>query len=95
MLAVTEEPTVMSCQTTVGGSSQSSSVPCLNESNLEFINFVPAQINVTWETMYLDPNPVPRRPAYVTGFDVGLARLYAVANLFRAASKLYYMASFL
>lgn len=87
-LAVTEEPAVITCQTTVGGSGRSVSALCLNESNLVFVNFVPAQLDITWEAMYLDPNPTPRRPAYVTGFDVGLARLYAEATLYRAASEL-------
>lgn len=76
----------MNCQTAVDGSSRSASAPCLNESNLVFVNFVPTQINVTWEAVYLDPNPIPRRPAYVTGFDVGLSSLYAEASLYRAAS---------
>lgn len=79
----------MNCQTTVDGSGRSASVLCSNESSLMFINFVPTQINVTWEAMYLDPNPVPRRPAYVTGFDVGLASLYAEGSLYRASSELY------
>lgn len=87
-LAVTEEPMVMTCQTTVDGSGQSVSALCLNESNPVFVNFVPTQLDVTWEAMYLDPNPLPRRPAYVTGFDVGLANLYAEATLYRAASEL-------
>ena len=87
-LAVTEEPMVMTCQTTVDGSGRSVSALCLNESNPVFVNFVPTQLDVTWEAMYLDPNPLPRRPAYVTGFDVGLANLYAEAALYRAASEL-------
>lgn len=91
---VTEGPIVTSCQTIVDGSGQSVSVLCSNESNLVFVNFVPTQINVTWEAMYLDPNPIPRRPAYVTGFDVGLASLYAEASLYRASSKYYYVHSY-
>jgi len=81
----------MSCQTTLDGSGQSVPVLCSNESDLVFVNFVPTQINVTWEAMYLDPNPIPRRPAYVTGFDVGLTSLYAEASLYRASSKLIYL----
>ena len=77
----------MSCQSVVSDSGQSVSVLCFNQSNLVFVNFVPTQINVTWEAVYLDPNPVPRPPTYVTGFDVGLAGLYAEASLYRAASK--------
>lgn len=87
ILIVTEDPTVTSCQSTVSGSGQSASVLCFNHSNLVFVNFVPTQINVTWEALYLDPNPVPRQPAYVRGFDVGLVSLYTEASLYRAASK--------
>ena len=86
-LVVTEDPTVMSCQSAIGASGQSVSVLCFNDSNVVFVNFVPTQINITWEALYLDPNPVPRLPAYVRGFDVGLVGLYAEASLYRAASK--------
>ena len=86
--SVTDVPTVMSCQATINGvSGQSASVMCLNVSDLEFISFLPTQVAATWEAVYLQPNPAPRRPAYVTGFSVGLAHLYVEANLYRAASK--------
>ena len=87
ILIVTEDPTVTSCRSTISSSGQSASVLCFNHSNLVFVNFVPTQINVTWEALYLDPNPVPRRPAYVRGFDIGLVGLYTEASLYRAASK--------
>jgi len=78
----------MSCQATINGvPGQSASVMCLNISDLEFVNFLPTQVAATWEAVYLEPNPRPRQPAYVTGFSVGLARLYVEASLYRAASK--------
>ena len=77
----------MSCWSSVAASGQSASATCSNDSNLVFVNFVPTLINVTWEAMYLDPSPLPRRPAYVMGFDVGLVSLYATASLYRAASE--------
>ena len=87
IFVVTEDPTVTSCQSTVSGSGQSAAALCSNHSNLVFVNFIPTQINVTWEALYLGPSPMPRRPAYVRGFSVGLVGLYAEASLYRAASK--------
>jgi len=86
---VTDVPTVMNCQTTISGApEQSASIMCLNISDLKFVNFLPTQVAATWEAIYLEPNPPPRPPAYVTGFGVGLARLYVESNLYRAASEL-------
>lgn len=84
---------MLRCQTSVNTFGQSTSNLCSNESTPVFVNFVPTQLNVTWEAVYLDPNPIPRQPAYVTGFDVGVARLYVEASLYRAASKYSSMAS--
>ena len=89
--AVTNTVDTFSCQSMVAMDTSLQELPCDNDtvSPLTFINFIPTSLSVQWEVSFRGPTSVPAAPAYVTGFEVGVATSHLETGLYRASSELH------
>ena len=87
---VTESPVLGPCSLQVEGADGAQlSTTCLpgNQSSpVTFTRISPYRIQGTWQSRYSGPADPPPRPAYIHGYEVGLAISELVAHLTRAAS---------
>ena len=85
---VTDTPLLLSCSVTLRGSDgRELTASCANTTTEPiFTNIVPSELEADWTVSYTGPT-TPPQPAYVDGYEVGVAVSEIRAFDYRAASE--------